>query len=249
MLPLVALRFLSVFAVEMGRTRMKACLLFFVKYPEPGAVKTRLAKMIGYGYAVEFYKRFILDSVETLSTLPQQVNVCYAPGYSGSYFRNWLGERFLYTPQQGKDLGERMDHSFQQAFQQGFGKVAIIGSDLPDLPSQIVTQAFKELDTHDAVIGPAVDGGYYLLGFRQTSFFPSVFEDIAWSRETVFEQTSQKIEQAGLHRATLPIWQDVDSFSELRQLCTQSDRQRKQRARHTVRYWHEVKREIFTQSL
>ena len=220
--------------------KTKESVLFYVKLPENGKTKTRLAKDIGDEHAVELYKCFILDMIETLSEIPPTVAVCYTPNHAGSYFREWLGEEYVYFPQQGRDLGERMRDSFQQAFRQGFEKAVVIGSDLPDLPAHILMKAFEDLDSFDTVIGPAVDGGYYLLGFRHDTFSPGVFEDINWSTTSVFDQTLKKIQQAELTFSILPEWHDIDNLSELRQLYNQHQ-QTERKLTNTMSYLHKMK--------
>ncbi len=218
----------------------KECILFYVKFPENGKTKTRLAKGLGDGHAVGLYRCFILDMLNMLATIPQQVCVGYFPEHAGSYFKEWLGKAYLYFPQKGTDLGERMKHSFQQAFQQGFEKVVIIGSDLPDLPSDIIAKAFEELRSFDTVIGPAVDGGYYLLGFHHDTFFPEVFEDITWSTSAVFDQTLKKFEQFGLTFSILSEWHDIDTFFELQQLYNKH-RHTNRKTTKTISYLDKMK--------
>lgn len=218
----------------------KECLLFYVKSPENGKVKTRLARDIGDEHATELYKCFILDILATLATLPQRVCLCYTPEDAEFDLKKWLAEAYLYMRQQGSDLGERMCHSFYEAFQRGFERVVLIGSDLPDIPAQYIGRAFENLRTSDVVIGPAVDGGYYLLGFRQEAFLPGVFKDISWSTNIVFDQTLKTIRQAALNYSILPEWYDVDNLAELEQLYARNQ-QTPQRAQHTIAYWRTVK--------
>lgn len=219
----------------------KECILVYVKFPEKGKVKTRLARDIGNEQAIELYKCFILDIVETLSTLPQRACICYAPEESGRVFRDWLGDNFLYAPQQGENLGARMTHSFQQIFQQGFKKALLIGSDSPDLPEDIFIRAFKELETYDMVIGPASDGGYYISGFRENSFSPQVLEGISWSTEVVFDQTCKNIEEEGLIYSKLPVWHDIDTLPGL-QAFYERNSDNPQRAKRTMAYWRKMKK-------
>jgi rSAM/selenodomain-associated transferase 1 len=179
--------------------------------------------------------------IETLSEIPQTVSVCYSPDYAGPHFRKWLGDKYLYFSQQGDNLGERMKHSFQQAFRHGFEKVVIIGSDSPDLPAHIIIKAFENLDAFDTVIGPAVDGGYYLLGIRHDTFCPEIFEDIPWSTDIVFDQTLKKIEQAALTFSILPEWYDVDNLSELQQLYNRyqhTSQNKRRKLTNTISYLH-----------
>jgi len=217
----------------------KECVLFYVKYPENGQTKTRLAEDIGDDHALELYRCFILDMLNMFAKVPQQVCVCYSPEDAEQSFKAWLGESYLYFPQQGGDLGERMKNSFQQAFQYGIEKAAVIGGDLPDLPDHIVVKAFKELHSFDAVIGPVVDGGYYLLGFCHDTFIPEVFEDITWSTASVFNQTLKKIQQAGLTFSILPEWRDIDNLSGLQQLYNQHQHTNR-KLTNTVSYLHKL---------
>lgn len=125
-------------------------------------------------------------------------------------------------PQQGKNLGERMQNSFVQAFLQGFHRVIIIGSDSPDLPRTFIEEAFSALKTMDSVIGPACDGGYYLIGFRKETFFPEVFTGITWSTDKVFEESCARLKNAGRKTYILPPWHDIDTLADLQELIRRS---------------------------
>ncbi|MBD3308960.1 DUF2064 domain-containing protein [candidate division KSB3 bacterium] len=195
----------------------QACLLFYLKFPERGKVKTRLARDIGDEHAVELYCCFIRDMLETLAQIPQQICLCYAPQTAEPRFRRWLEGDFVYLPQHGNNLGERMGNSFQGAFRLGFERVVLIGSDLPDLPAQYVEMAFERLESYKSVIGPSGDGGYYLLGFRRETFVPEVFQDIGWSQSSVYEETLTKLTRHGTDFLALPVWHDIDNLSELHQ--------------------------------
>ena len=195
----------------------KSCLLFYVKFPEYGQVKTRLAKEIGNEHAIALYKCFVLDMLDVLTTIPQQICLCYTPQHAEQYVRDWLGENYLYIAQHGNSLGERMHNSFQQAFQQGFEYVVLAGSDLPDLPSHYLLEAFEQLQHYESIIGPSSDGGYYLLGFRHNTFFPEVFQQMQWSHSFVYIETLKKLKKRGLNFLVLPEWDDIDNFRELQQ--------------------------------
>jgi len=121
-------------------------------------------------------------------------------------------------------VGERMENAFRQAFTRGFSRVVLIGSDIPDLPSPLINEALAALRMHDAVIGPARDGGYYLIGFRNDTFFPAVFSGIAWSTGAVFRSTMQAFGKAGQRVHELPLWQDVDTIEDLKDLAARSRR-------------------------
>ena len=196
----------------------KNCLLFFMKCPEKGKVKTRLAKEIGAIVTVELYKNFVLDLLSTLEKLGIDLWICFHPQNSREKLMGWLGRQYCYIPQKGADLGQRMKNSFLQAFDKDYHRVVVIGSDSPDLPSAFIKQALLCLETNDVVIGPAFDGGYYLIGFRANSFLPEAFEGINWSTNTVFRETMNIFETAKLKIHTLPGWSDIDTLCDVKNL-------------------------------
>lgn len=196
----------------------KDCILFFAKYPEKGKVKKRLAARLGEDITVELYRYFVMDSLSTLETCNVSLLVCVYPPESQKRFVQWLGVNHLYVPQQGTDLGQRMKTSFVDAFNRGFQFVVAVGSDIPDLPGEFITEALTSLKTHDAVIGPSVDGGYYLIGFKENTFVPEAFDGIDWGTHTVYQDTLVLLQNAGCNLHTLPTWRDMDTLSDLKYL-------------------------------
>ncbi len=192
------------------------CLLFFIRYPEKGRVKTRLAASMGDERALELYKRFLLNILSTLNKGTFLFYLCFYPAEALQSLRKWLGGEYLYIPQQGEDLGERMKNGFMEAFDSGFKRVALIGSDIPDLPLEFIEEAFASIREKDCVIGPSLDGGYYLIGFKDTKFSPQVFKGILWSTERVFEETMKILEREGLTVHTLRPLRDIDTIDDLR---------------------------------
>jgi rSAM/selenodomain-associated transferase 1 len=144
--------------------------------------------------------------------------ICYYPKDALDKFTMWLGSHYHYLPQKGDNLGQRMKRSFIDAFANNFEQAIIIGSDSPDLPLDYINEAFSSLKTHDVVIGPCLDGGYYLIGFAQNNFLPRAFEGIQWSTETVFSETMNVLSDEGLKIHILPKWSDVDTLSDLKTL-------------------------------
>jgi rSAM/selenodomain-associated transferase 1 len=191
------------------------CLLFFIKNPEKGSVKTRLASAMGDEKAVKLYKRFLLEMLFTLNRGTFLFYLCFYPEHSLKDLKHWLGDHYLYTPQNGENLGERMKNGFAEAFAMSFKRVVLIGSDIPDLPLEFIEEAFTSLKEKDAVIGPSLDGGYYLIGFRDKRFSPQVFEGIPWGQETVFEKTMKLLEREGKTVHTLQPWRDIDTIKDL----------------------------------
>lgn len=191
-------------------------VLLFVRAPERGKVKTRLEPAIGREGALNAYRCFILDILETLKTANCKIRIFFSPPDSGEKIARWLGHGYDYTPQAGESVGERMENAFRQIFSEGTKKAVLIGSDIPDLPASILAEAFAALDESHAVIGPASDGGYYLIGFRNNTLLPAVFHGIQWSSESVFRSTMDVFEAHGCRTHILPIWNDIDTGNDLR---------------------------------
>ena len=194
------------------------CLLFFIKSPEKGKVKSRLASVIGDKPAANLYRDFITQMLSTLKRGDFPFYICFYPKNALKGLREWLGGQYQYIPQKGKDLGERMRNGFIGAFEIGFRRVVLIGSDIPDLPLEFVEEAFTSLKKKDAVIGPALDGGYYLIGFKDKTFSPQVFEGMAWGTETVFGETMNILKKLMQNVHTLPYRRDIDTIEDLRKL-------------------------------
>lgn len=194
------------------------CLLFFIKNPEKGKVKTRLASAVGGEMAVRLYKRFLLEMLSTLNKGTFLFYLCFYPADALEGLRKWLGQDYLYMPQQGEDLGERMKNGFMEALAMNFKRVVLIGSDIPGLPLEFIEGAFQSLKEKDAVIGPSLDGGYYLIGFKDKKFSPQAFKGIRWGTERVFEETMKILKHEGLTVHTLRTWRDIDTVEDLKSL-------------------------------
>jgi rSAM/selenodomain-associated transferase 1 len=166
--------------------------------------------------AVKLYKRFLLEMLSTLNRGTFLFYLYFYPGDSLNDLKDWLGDQYLYAPQMGENLGERMKNGFMEAFSMNFKRVVLIGSDIPDLPLEFIEEAFSALRNYDVVIGPAVDGGYYLIGSRNETFYPKMFEGIPWSTERVLEGTVKILEQAGLTVHLLKPLRDIDTIEDLR---------------------------------
>ncbi len=203
-------------------TTNDACLLVFARYPTKGTVKKRLAADIGESLTVELYRSFVLDLLSTIEQLAVPLRICFHPHNSGEAFAAWLGTKYRFVPQEGRDLGERMKNGFIRAFAEGYRRVGIVGSDVPDLPAGFITEAFLGLETHDAVIGPSFDGGYYLMGFRQTAFVPAAFEGIPWGTGSVIRETRSILEKEERSIHLLPAWNDIDTLDDLKDLFTRN---------------------------
>jgi rSAM/selenodomain-associated transferase 1 len=192
-------------------------LIMFVKYPTPGQVKSRLAAALGNREAALVYK-FIAErlfcAVAPLSKAAgYAMAIAYAPADAGEDIRSWLGPGMQLMPQSGEDLGERMRNAFSEGFDRGYTKIIMFGSDCPAVTSDLINEALHKLDSHDAVIGPATDGGYYLIGLRRSA--PELFTGIDWSTELVLRQTIERCNAAGLRYMLLPELRDIDRMEDL----------------------------------
>lgn len=194
------------------------CVLVFVKYPEPGRVKTRLAAHTGPKAAAELYKSFILETLSIVENLNADIRICYTPADAGKRLTRWLGAHRRYIAQSGSDLGHRMKNAFDAAFDEGFTDIIVIGSDSPDLPADYLNQAFSLLQADRIVLGPSSDGGYYLLGFNERNYLPAVFDLEHWSTDDVCSRTVEIIEKHKKPVNLLPIWHDIDTPADLEAL-------------------------------
>jgi hypothetical protein len=175
-------------------------------------VKTRLGREIGFSEATVVYREL---AEQQLRRVPGdcRTEVHYAPRGAAGEVRQWLGSGFTYRVQRGGDLGERLDRAFDQGFRRGYGPVIAIGSDCPELDEDCLRRAIKWLADTDVVLGPASDGGYYLIGLRRPA--PRVFEDIAWGTSTVLVSTRARIKECGLSSRLLEEKDDIDDLAGL----------------------------------
>lgn len=188
-------------------------LMIFIKNPVEGKVKTRLAAAIGSANALLVYKKLLVHTREVAANISCDHQVWYSSMVDRT--DSWSSEQFDKKRQRGSDLGERMSNAFRMAFENGYKKVVIIGSDCAGLTPGHIERAFHDLETHDAVIGPSEDGGYYLLGTSE--FRPDIFSDVKWSTSTVFKSTEQHFRRLGLSYSTLEVLNDIDTIEDLKQ--------------------------------
>ncbi|HMK61810.1 MAG TPA: TIGR04282 family arsenosugar biosynthesis glycosyltransferase [Dissulfurispiraceae bacterium] len=191
------------------------CLIVFVKWPERGKVKTRLSAEIGEDITRELYKCFVEDAIDIANKSSCELLIAYWPDEAEERVVAWLGKKKKYLLQTGRDLGEKMKNAFERAFENGCLRAVLIGSDFPDLPVSIIEEAFSALDSKPAVIGPAKDGGYYLIGFKKDHLMNGIFEGISWGSPDVFEKTMSVFEREGVDVHLLPSWWDIDRLEDL----------------------------------
>jgi uncharacterized protein len=194
----------------------KERLILFTRYPEVARVKTRLIPILGAEGACALHRTLAEHTIQQIDQLtafqPLSFEVRYAGG-NPALMRKWLGGAREFSPQGPGRLGLRMKHAFDQAFQAGFNRVVLIGSDIPGLNAKILKEAFSALQFHDLVLGPARDGGYYLIGM--TRLFPFLFEGLPWGTPLVFKKTLGIAREAGLTLFLVDQLDDIDRPEDL----------------------------------
>ncbi len=199
--------------------RQTGRLIIFTKYPTPGVAKTRLIPAIGAIEAARLQKRMTERISSAARSLAAFHNVSLEIRYTGAtrkQFRTWLGNHLMYSEQVGLDLGMAMLEAFASAFKDGKSPVVLVGSDVPALDDDVLISAFESLSQADAVIGPAADGGYYLLGLNIHE--PRLFEGITWSSPTVAADTLSRIRACGMSVTLLATLHDIDRPEDLLRL-------------------------------
>lgn len=194
---------------------MKDCIIFFVKYPEPGMVKTRLADHSSPEAAADFYRTFVEEKIAELECCDKDILVFHYPEGARQEMKEWLGPKFRYLGQKGTELGRRMENAFREAFFMGYERAVLVGSDIPGLSCEIVEAAFEAVSSDTAALGPAEDGGYYLIGFHRTGYVPEVFRKMEWSTGGVFQTTVDRLIANELKCAGLPQLDDMDTIEDV----------------------------------
>lgn len=206
-------------------------LILFARPPLPGRVKTRLAPALGAGAAAGLYRAFLLDAAALARTVQEArpglrlvAEWALEPGEDAAALplSEWLPGPFLHHPQSGRSLGERMARALERTLAGG-GAAVLIGTDFPDLPPEIPLLALEALaapappgSSWRAAIGPAEDGGYYLIGLNAPK--PELFEEVAWGTDEVFQSTMLKLHELKAWITVLDRWRDVDSPADLEAL-------------------------------
>ena len=189
----------------------KPLLIVFVKNPELGKVKTRLAATIGQEQALEIYMMLLRKTKESIENLPVFKTIYYSSYIDRSDL--WDNNLFGKALQQGNDLGEKMYEAFKSGFKAGYKSVGIIGSDCPDLSKDLLLDAYRKLKDHDLVIGPAKDGGYYFLGMN--CLHKSLFFNKSWSTDRLLKETLKDAKRQKLSTHLLKTLSDIDEEKDL----------------------------------
>lgn len=198
---------------------MSSVCIVMVKAPRAGAVKTRLVPPLAREEAASLAECFARDTVAAVRRVVRDVVVAYAPDDGrGALEALFKDEGLLWFAQRGEDLGARIESAASHAFARGRGPVVIVGTDSPTLPPAFVERAVASLSAGetDVALGPTEDGGYYLVGLRQT--FGGLFRHVEWSTPRVYRQTADNASRLGLRVLELPRWYDVDTHADLLRL-------------------------------
>lgn len=188
-------------------------LIIFIRYPQAGLVKTRLARRIGADKAAHLYRLFVEALLLRTDDKNYQRIIFYTPADKKKEIIHWLGSGLTLQPQKGNNLGERLAHAFEFAFKHGARRVIAIGSDSPLLDKRTVRDAFVKLKRAPCVLGPASDGGYYLIGL--SSFAGQIFKGIRWGTKNVLSQTIDRLKKSKISCRLLRASFDVDTHDDL----------------------------------
>lgn len=195
---------------------MKEKLIVFTRYPEAGKTKTRLIPVLGKEGAAKLHRQLTegtISQAKQLKNTRQLFVEVYFTGGSQELMEAWLGNDIFYQNQVTGNLGLKMAAAFEMSFNAGIEKVVLIGTDCPGLNADLIAKAFNELDGQDLVLGPALDGGYYLIGLRR--FVPEIFMGINWGTAEVLAQSVAIAQNLNLAIAYLPPLADIDRPEDL----------------------------------
>jgi rSAM/selenodomain-associated transferase 1 len=194
------------------------------KAPVPGEVKTRLVPPLTAEQAADLSRALLLDQLDHLTALRSaDLYLVFAPADAAAAVKTLAPGRYQCFPQRGDDLGSRMENVLAELWRRGHRNVLLIGGDLPPVPLETLYDAFAQLsaDQSRVVLGPSLDGGYYLVGMNQP--VPEIFSGMTWSHDQVFNETIRRLDRLGIDCALLPEWFDVDGAADLERLRAVSD--------------------------
>jgi rSAM/selenodomain-associated transferase 1 len=195
---------------------MTEAVIVFARLPQKGKVKTRLAKKLGEDFAVAFYKScagYILNECRNILSNNTAIYVFYPADNDVNFIKDWIGNDFRYLPQRGEDIGQKMNNAFKDVFSEGAEKVILIGTDIPGISSCIISDALNVLTENEVVIGPAEDGGYYLLGMKKQ--YDILFENIKWGTGSVLASTLDVLANNKIEFKLMPELIDIDTEESL----------------------------------
>lgn len=192
---------------------MKNALILMTRVPIPGKTKTRLEPFLTPEQCAALHTAFMKDIFNTISTLNVDIIVYYTPERYRGTMQSILGDKVKLVPQGNGGLGERMYQGFSHCLAAGYEKCVLIGSDIPTISAEVLESAFEQLTHKDVVIGPTVDGGYYLIGMKEP--VKEVFDNKFYGIQTVYQSTLDSIKNAELTCFEAPVWYDIDTCEDL----------------------------------
>ncbi len=196
-------------------------LILFTRYPEPGTTKTRLIPRLGAEGAADLQRQMtarVLAQARPLKNMRKLDLEVRHEGGTGLLMQTWLGGGVDYVEQGEGDIGQRMGRALHDAMQQGAVAVVLIGSDIPGITTALLAKAFAKVEEGTVVLGPAVDGGYYLIGLTASALdaaSAAIFTDMPWGMSVVLEETCRRLERVGLSYRLLDLLADVDRPEDL----------------------------------
>lgn len=195
--------------------------ILFTRYPEAGTTKTRLIPCLGPEGAADLQRQMTVHTLATALPVKAsrglEVEVRYEGG-SHRRMQDWLGSGITYRRQGGGDIGRRMARALRQAFDQGSEAAVLVGSDIPDISAALLEQAFASLDDNTVALGPATDGGYYLIGLSRRGFRraeAALFDGLAWGTSRVLAESCRRLEGLGVRFVLLAQLSDIDRPEDL----------------------------------
>jgi len=213
---------------------MKRCLIVFAKEPQKGRVKTRLRSCLSVTQCLNLYKAFLKDTIDLTKNIKCDLKIlAYASRKRPDYLKR-IGRSFRFSRQKGSDLGQKMYNAFKLVEVYGDCKSVIIGSDSPSLPAIFIKNAFEKLDKNDLVLGPTLDGGYYLIGLKKPCI--EIFKGIKWSSSQVLKDTVRNAKKLGKKISILRSWYDIDKPKDVAYLKKDLKKKNKDTARWTRRF-------------
>jgi rSAM/selenodomain-associated transferase 1 len=216
----------------------ECAIILMAKQPQAGKTKTRLCPPFSPEEAAELYEALLKDTLALAGGLEEvQMAVAISPPESLGYFEQIAPPGTLLLQVQGANIGVCLEQSFVALLQRGYQKVLALNTDGPSLPREYLLQAIQMLDTHDLVLGPSDDGGYYVVGLKER--LPAIFENITWSTGTVLSRTLEQAQKLRLRVALTPPWYDVDSPADVRRLLAELIHQPAAVLRHTRHFFNQ----------
>lgn len=196
---------------------MNDAVIVFARLPQKGKVKTRLAKTLGEDFALGFYKicaEYVLNECRKISSSQTSIYIFHPDENDVILIKKWAGNDFRFLPQRGNDIGQKMLNAFKEVFNKGVKRAILIGTDIPAISSSIISEAFTLLNQNEVVIGPAEDGGYYLLGMKKIYEF--MFEKIEWGSDKVLASTLDILVNNNIKREIVTELIDIDNEENLK---------------------------------